>query len=280
MLDSHRPIVHPWAGDHARGTIADVESMVPVDGGEIWADDSGGDGTALVLLHPGWGNADIWLPMLQRLPPGYRVIRYDARGYGRSPAPSAPFTQLGDLIAVVEHAGIEHVVPVAHSGGGGTALGLALTDPGRVRSMILLAPGVQDYPWPEDDPYFARFNALYSAGDREGLTALGLRTWAAAGGGPDATEQVRSAVAGFFGEGGFLRPDPPAYGRLGEIGVPTVVATGDRDYPMVIECGQSIAARIPASRHILVPGADHLLPLRAPSLLLELIAQYAPLGGN
>lgn len=27
--------------------------MAAVDGGEVWADDSGGDGPPLVLLHPG-----------------------------------------------------------------------------------------------------------------------------------------------------------------------------------------------------------------------------------
>jgi len=27
--------------------------MVAVDGGDVWADDSGGDGAPLVLLHPG-----------------------------------------------------------------------------------------------------------------------------------------------------------------------------------------------------------------------------------
>lgn len=252
--------------------------MVPVDGGEVWAEDTGGGGPALVLLHPGWGDSAIWLPMLELLAPGYRVVRYDARGYGRSPAPSAPFTQLGDLIAVLDYCKVDQVVPVAHSGGGGTALGLAVGYPGRISSMILLAPGVQDYPWPAD-PYFAGFDALYSAGDRDGLAALGLRTWAAAGADPAAAAQVHSAVAAFFRQGDFQRPDPPAYGRLGEIRVPTVVAIGDRDYPMVIECGESIAERIPSSRSIAVPGADHLVPLRAPGTLVGLIAEYAPRRG-
>ena len=67
---------------------------MPVDGGHLWADDTGGDGPVLVLLHPGWGDSSIWLPVLDRLPPHYRVIRYDTRGFGRSPAPAAPFTSL------------------------------------------------------------------------------------------------------------------------------------------------------------------------------------------
>ncbi len=66
--------------------------MIAVDGGEVWADDSGGDGPPLVLLHPGVGDSRIWEPVLPALTASYRVIRYDARGYGRSPAPAAEFS--------------------------------------------------------------------------------------------------------------------------------------------------------------------------------------------
>jgi 3-oxoadipate enol-lactonase len=67
-----------------------MEMTVPVDGGEVWAEDTGGDGAPLVLMHPGWGDPTIWDPLLGRLAARHRVIRYDARGYGRSPAPAAP----------------------------------------------------------------------------------------------------------------------------------------------------------------------------------------------
>ncbi len=80
-----------------------------------------------------------------------------------------------------------------------------------------MAPGVHDYPWPEDAPYFREFGALFTAGDREGLVRLGLRTWAAAGADPAAQAQIRSAVTAYFRMGDHERPDPPAYPRLGEI---------------------------------------------------------------
>lgn len=258
------------------GTIAEMEMMVPVSGGEVWADDTGGGGAALVLLHPGWGDSAIWLPVMDQLPASYRVIRHDVRGFGKSPAPVAPYTQLGDLIAVLDHCGVARAVVVGHSGGGGTAIGLALADPGRVSALVLLGPGVQDYPWPQDDPFAEEFGALFEAEDRDGLAALGLRTWAAAGADPAAEAQVRGAVAAFFKQGDFERPDPPAYDHLGQIQVPVVVAIGDREYPMVRACGEQIAARIPGSRQVTVPGADHLLPLRAPDMIVELISSYMP----
>ena len=56
-------------------------TMVAVDGGDVWADDSGGDGPVLVMLHPGVGDSRIWEPVLAPLAAKYRVIRYDARGF-------------------------------------------------------------------------------------------------------------------------------------------------------------------------------------------------------
>jgi pimeloyl-ACP methyl ester carboxylesterase len=41
-----------------------TEVMIAVDGGEVWADDSGGDGPPLVLLHSGVGDSRIWEPVL------------------------------------------------------------------------------------------------------------------------------------------------------------------------------------------------------------------------
>ncbi len=152
--------------------------MVPVSGGEIWAEDTGGDGTPLVLVNADWSTAGIWSPLLGLLADRYRLIRYDDRGFGRSPAPSGSFTRLADLRAVVDHLAAGPAVIVGHSGGGGTALGLALSDPERVQALVLISPGVPDYPWPQDDPYVSEFVQLLMAGDREGVVRLGLATWA------------------------------------------------------------------------------------------------------
>ncbi len=249
--------------------------MVPVDGGQLWAEDTGGGGTPLVLVNPGWGIASIWSPLIAALAGRYRVIRYDDRGFGRSPAPGQSFTRLDDLRAVLDHVAAPSAVIVGHSGGGGTALSLALSDPERVASLALVAPGAPDYPWPQDDPYVAEFVRLYSAGDRDGLVGLGLRTWAAAGDDDAARAQISAAVAGFFDVGELGQPDPPVYERLAQVRAPAVVVRGDREYPMVAECADAIAARIPGCGHVLVPGADHLLPLRAPARLAQIITEQA-----
>lgn len=251
-----------------------MEMIVPVDGGELWAEDTGGEGTLLTFVHPGWGNSDIWRPVLAALG-GYRTIRYDDRGYGRSPAPTGPFTLLGDLRAVLDHLGVERTVLVGHSGGGGTALGLALAEPERVTWLVLVAPGVQDYPWPKDDPFGIEFMRLYEAGDREGLVALGQRTWGPAEADPLTLAQISDAVSAYFAVRSYQRPDPPAYGRLADVRAPAVMVRGDLEYPMVTDCSDSIASRIPGCARVIIPGADHFLPLRAPARLAELIAERA-----
>jgi len=252
-----------------------MELVVPLPGGEIRAQDTGGDGLALVLVHPGWGDAGIWSQLMAVLPSQYRVLRYDDRGFGRSPLSTTPFTRTDDLRAVLDYAGIRHAVIVGHSGGGGTVLSLALSDPERVASLVLLAPGIWDYPWPQDDPYGAEFGKLFAARDADGLVRLGLATWAPAGHGDEARSQITSALSTFLADNDLELPPPPTYARLGEIRVPTVVVRGDREYPMVAECSDAIAERIPGSRRILIPGADHMLPLRVPGRLAEIIADQA-----
>ena len=135
--------------------------------------------------------------------------------------------------------------------------------------------GCRGTPGPEDDPFFRDYGKLHAAGDRDGLTRLGLCTWAAAGDNPAAREQIRGAVGAHFSGGGHERPDPPAYARLGEIRAPAVVVTGDREYPAVARCAAEIAARIPGCGQVPAPGADHLLPLRVPSLIAGLIREMA-----
>jgi 3-oxoadipate enol-lactonase len=255
-----------------------MELAVPLPGGEIWTEDTGGDGTEVVLIHRGWGNADIWSQLIGLLPRRYRVLRYDDRGFGRSPVSTTPFTRTDDLRAVLDRAGIGHAVVVGHSGGGGTALSLALSDPERVTSLVLLAPGLPDYPWPPDDPYGAEFGKLFAARDADGLVRLGLATWAPAGYDDEAGAQITSAVSTFLADSDLERPPPPAFARLGEIRAPTVIVRGDREYPMVAQCSDVIAERIPGSRRIVIPGADHMLPLRVPGRLAEIIADQA--GGS
>jgi pimeloyl-ACP methyl ester carboxylesterase len=204
--------------------------------------------------------------VLPALTASWRVIRYDARGFGRSPAPAVKFSLLADLITVLDYFALDRVAIVGCSQGGGSALGLALDHPARVSALVLLCPGVPGYPWPEesDDELDAEY-------DVEALAGLMQRAWAAAGPTPAVMEQLRSAARAELSSRDLQQQDPPVFGRLGEISVPTSLLVGDADYPPLIEAGRHAAARIPGCELTLAPGMDHLPPLREPDLVLRVI---------
>ncbi len=257
--------------------------MIAVDGGDVWADDSGGSGPALVLLHPGVGDSRIWEPVLPALTASYRVIRYDARGYGRSPAPRVTFSLLADLVAVIDWYRLDRVAMVGCSQGGASALGLALQQPARVSALVLLCPGVPGFPWPEEPEEQVELDAEYEraldAGDVDALAGVLQRVWAAAGPTPAVMEQLRSAARAEISSGDMEQQDPPVFDRLGEISVPTSLLVGDADYPPLIEANRQAAARIGGCELTVVPGMDHLPPLREPDLVLRTITNTLSRAG-
>jgi 3-oxoadipate enol-lactonase len=86
---------------------------------------------------------------------------------------------------------------------------------------------------------------------------------------------MRRAVSSWFEIGDLEQADPPGFARLDEIRVPAVMLLGDVEYPMVSQASSVIAAKLDDCREVLVPGADHLLPLRDPLRLAQAISKVA-----
>ncbi|MFJ3903790.1 alpha/beta fold hydrolase [Streptomyces sp. NPDC090025] len=255
-----------------------METMVPVDGGELWADDTGGEGLPLVLAHPGVGDSTIWDPVVAGLDGGLRLIRFDARGYGRSPAPTVPFSAAADLTAVLDHFELSRAVLVGSSMGGAASLSVALAAPGRVAGLALFVPGVTGYEGLDDPELLQQVERLAKAGDLESIVRHGLGEWGRAGGGtpetdPVAAAQLRGVLPAWFASAGLQQPDPPAFDRLGEIAVPTVLALGELDRPSVVECNERMAARIPGCRLVRLTGSDHYPTLREPAAVAGLMTE-------
>jgi 3-oxoadipate enol-lactonase len=245
-------------------------TLIPVPDGEVWAEDTGGDLPPLVLLHPGIGDSAVWEPIMPALRAEHRVIRYDARGYGRSPAPGKPFSMLDDLVAVLDHFGVSRTPIVGSSQGGMAAIGLALADPGRVTALVLLCPGISGYPQTPDPALEQEFEAAAAQGP-DAVAEIGLRLWAAAGRTPDAVAQMRGAARAWIANDGLEREDPPVRDRLGEIAVPTGLLVGEADRDWLLASNREAGERIPGCEYVEVPGLDHLPPLREPERVLALI---------
>jgi 3-oxoadipate enol-lactonase len=248
-----------------------MEITVNVGGDKIWAEDSGGAGPVVVLLHSGVGDARQWDPVWPALTGECRVIRFDVQAYGRSPAATQEYTYGGDLRQVLDHFRVARAHLAGCSMGGNAALWLALADPARVSSLTLLCPGVSDYPWPDEPELDAEYEALEAAGDQDGILRLGQRVWAAAGDEPVIMEQLRSSGRAQENEAQFRRPDVPVFDRLHELAVPTALLVGDLDRPALIACNEEIARRIPGCQFSWMPGVDHLPSLREPELVARVI---------
>jgi pimeloyl-ACP methyl ester carboxylesterase len=93
---------------------------------------------------------------------------------------------------------------------------------------------------------------------------------------PFVTELARSAARASAGQERFQKEDAPAFGRLDEISVPSVIMVGDLDHPALIDSNEQAAARIPGCTLIRMPGVDHYPTVRAPGLVLDTIRKYCP----
>src|SRR5205807_6862604 len=80
----------------------------------------------------------------------YRVIRYDVRGYGRSETPTRPYSDVKDLLALLDGLGVEKAHLVGLSLGGRIAIDFALQHPDRVRSLVAVGPGLSGYEWSDE----------------------------------------------------------------------------------------------------------------------------------
>jgi len=117
-----------------------------IDGISIGYDDTGGDGTPVVLLHGYPLDRTMWddvMPALQAA--GARVVRIDLRGCGES-APSAGPALMehlaGDVAGLLDVLGIERAAFVGHSVGGYVLFAFFRMYTERVSGIALIATHV------------------------------------------------------------------------------------------------------------------------------------------
>jgi 3-oxoadipate enol-lactonase len=98
-----------------------------------------GRGPDVIFLHGAGGNHLSWWQQVAEFSRSYRCTTFDARGWGLSRGEMAVGRwSLGtDLVALLEHLGIESAHVVAQSMGGRSVAGLARLAPQRVRSLVL-----------------------------------------------------------------------------------------------------------------------------------------------
>jgi pimeloyl-ACP methyl ester carboxylesterase len=116
-------------------------SYADVNGLSLYYEEHG-SGEPLVLLHGGFGAAELWAPVLPALAAGRRVIAVDLQGHGHTADVDRPLraeTMADDVAALIEHLGLERADVMGYSLGGMVALRTAIQHPERVRRLVLVS---------------------------------------------------------------------------------------------------------------------------------------------
>ena len=91
---------------------------------------------------------EVWRELDKRPLPHKQKLRYDLRGFGQSIALSdAAYNHADDLLALLNATAIEQCDLVGVSMGGSIALNFTLDHPERVRSLVLISPGMVAWEW-------------------------------------------------------------------------------------------------------------------------------------
>lgn len=245
-------------------------------------DEGPSDGEVVVLSGSIGSDLRMWEPQVGPLTEaGYRVVRYDHRGHGRTPVPDGPCSLAdlgGDVVELLDELGVERAHVVGVSLGGMTGLWLGAHRPERVRGLVVCCTSAK-LGTPES------WAARAQTARTEGMTAVAdasIGRWFT-----DAWSRANPERARFYHR---MTASVPAEGyaaccaaiggmdlRDGLPGIiaPTLVVAGaDDPATPPDEHGRPLAAAIPGARFELVEGAAHLGSVERPELFTHLILDH------
>lgn len=231
---------------------------------------------AYVLLHAFPIGANLWEPQMRAIPPGWRLITPDLRGFGGSTeldslSALSVADYADDVIDLLDELGIERAVIGGASMGGYAALAFLQAAPERVDGLVLANTRAGA------DSSEARANRrnMLALVDRDGPSGvaremmpklLGKTTLET---NPEieafvrrlikqqSPVAVRSAIHRMM-----HRPDSTAL--LAQVTVPALVITGEEDELIPVEESRAMAAAIKGATLVIVPRAGHLANLEQP----------------
>ncbi len=258
---------------------------IAVPGGTLSYRRSGQAGPWLVLLHGIGSGSGSWVQQLSDLGAAFRVVAWDAPGYGRSSALAAAAPEAAAYAEVLdqlfEALGVERAILVGHSLGALMAAAFARRWPDKVRGLVLADPAQG---WGDADDEL-RESAL--AERLEGMARLGpeglaeQRTPALLS--PASGAEARSLVHWNMAR---LRPDGYAQaarmlanGRLADevapFRGPVLVLCGDADTITPPAAVQSFAQALPRASYAAIAGAGHASYVERPEAVNDLITSFA-----
>lgn len=250
-----------------------------VQAGKIYYEVAG-QGHPLVLIHGGQLDRRMWDEQFQFFASKYKVIRYDVRGFGQSPAATKPFSQSDDLAAVLKCAKADKAYVVGLSLGGRIAIDFTLAHPEMVDALVPVAPGLSGFNLPNDPNEIAILKAA-QAGDFQKAADLWLQSgyMAPAMKNPQLAPKLRQLARDNAHQNldNFLLDKDifnSAIEHLTEIKVPTLIIAGSADVQGIHEITGLLRARIPHSQETVIQGAGHMINMERPQEFNSLVLEF------
>jgi 3-oxoadipate enol-lactonase len=241
---------------------------------------TGPAGAPVVALSCSLGtDMSMWDPQLPALSERFRVLRYDIRGHGSSPAPPGPYSisdLAGDLLALLDRLELERVHLCGVSIGGMTGMWLGAHAPGRISRLVLCCTSA----FLDLETTYRERAVLARESGLEPLADATLERWFTPGfrrANPELMDRIRRSFVSARVEGYAgccealaemdLRDD------LAAIKAPTLVISGEHDPSTTPAHGRRIADGIASARFELAAGA-HLSSIEQPARVNELILSH------
>jgi 3-oxoadipate enol-lactonase len=243
---------------------------------------SGPEAAPALLLGGSLGTTGaMWDPQRPALAAQHRVVSFDHRGHGRSPAPPGPYTIAelgGDVLALMDRLELERVAYVGLSIGGMVGQWLAIHAPQRISALVLICTTAgMDSP----DPWHARAATVREAGSPAVIADAVVARWFTrdfAISHPDIVARCQGTISAIDAEGyagcceAIAGLDLRA--GLGRITAPTLVITGAQDEAIPAAHGVRIAEAIPGARYRLLDPAAHVPSIERAKTVTALIADH------
>jgi len=238
-----------------------------VNGIQVNYADSGGDGPAVVLSHGFLMDQSMFCAQVAALTPEYRVITWDQRGHGGTPAPG-PFSywdSAKDVLALLDHLGVERAALTGMSQGGFLSLRAAMLAPQRVRRLIL----IDSQAGTEEEASRPGYEQLHQAWLDQGPGPV-QEIVAAIILGPGRWDGWYAKWAGQYAEWApgnlgqltwpfrCLMDRDDITGRLGEIGCPALIVHGSQDAAIALARAEKMRDGLAGpTTFTLIAGAPH-----------------------
>jgi (E)-2-((N-methylformamido)methylene)succinate hydrolase len=245
-----------------------------------------GSGPTVLLIHGVGGDADNWEPIAKRLRRRFDVIAIDLRGHGKSELIAGPLTAhdlARDAVQVLDETGVQKCAVVGFSLGGAVALALTLEFPERVDKLAVI--GTVCGRTPEEKAKAQERIAFLKERGTAGIAEANRERWftdAFRQQYPDLVErrvaQVKACDADSYFHAFTVFATADFVDRLSEIGVPTLVVTGERDLAATPRMAHLMAERIRDAEAHVLPGLKHSLLIEAPTAIASLLEPFLQYG--